>query len=145
MIHLAREGAVATAAVGVALLTVCAAPLGQGQNDLPRVPPGMMTFVAEPPPTRLHAGLPVPIKIADATPIYPPSARAAGIAGDVVLEIVIDARGRVRVERVLRSIPALDQAAIDAVTQWRFAPVRIDGAPHAVTMPVTVNFRLRGR
>jgi protein TonB len=43
---------------------------------------------------------------------------------------------------VLRSVLFLDQAALDAVRQWRFTPTRLNGEPVAVIMTVTVNFRL---
>jgi protein TonB len=43
---------------------------------------------------------------------------------------------------VFRSIPRLDQAAIDAVRQWVFTPTRLDGQPVPVAMTVTVAFSL---
>jgi TonB family protein len=42
--------------------------------------------------------------------------------------------------RVLRSIPVFDQAAIDAVTQWKFEPTALNGAPVEVEMLVFINF-----
>jgi TonB family protein len=45
--------------------------------------------------------------------------------------------------RCLRSQPLLDQAAIDAVSQWRFTPTTLNGIPVEVKMTVTVNFSLR--
>ncbi len=44
---------------------------------------------------------------------------------------------------VLRSVPLLDEAALQAVRQWRYTPTRLNGAPVAVVMTVTVNFQLR--
>ena len=44
--------------------------------------------------------------------------------------------------RVLRSIPLLDQAALDAVRQWEFAPTRLNGAAVPVIMTVTIQFSL---
>jgi protein TonB len=41
---------------------------------------------------------------------------------------------------VLRSIPLLDHAALDAVQQWEFEPTLLNGAPIAVVMTVTVQF-----
>jgi protein TonB len=41
---------------------------------------------------------------------------------------------------VLRSVPLLDQAALDAVKQWQFTPTLLNGAPVQVIMTVTVNF-----
>jgi protein TonB len=45
---------------------------------------------------------------------------------------------------VLRGIPLLDDAAADAVRQWRYTPTLLNGVPVAVVMTVTVNFRLGG-
>jgi periplasmic protein TonB len=78
-------------------------------------------------------------------PEYPRQARAREIEGQVVLEIVLDRNGRIEQEvRVLRSIPALDTAAITAVRQWKFRPAR-DRAGNAVrvVMEVPVRFVLR--
>src|SRR5690606_33862188 len=59
------------------------------------------------------------------------------------LEIGIDTEGRVDTVVVRRSIPELDQAAINAVRQWRFVPARIGGVPTPVTVMVSVDFSLR--
>jgi len=67
----------------------------------------------------------------------------ARVAGMVVLEATIDARGKVVDVRVLRSVPLLDQAAIDAVRQWEFTPTRLNGMAVPVVLTVTVNFTLR--
>jgi protein TonB len=44
--------------------------------------------------------------------------------------------------RVLRSIPLLDQAALEAVKQWEFTPTTLNGVPVPVIMTVTVQFTL---
>jgi protein TonB len=49
----------------------------------------------------------------------------------------------VAIARVLRSIPALDEAALSAVSRWQFTPTVVNGAPVAVLMTVTVNFTLQ--
>ena len=84
-----------------------------------------------------------PRKIADATPMYPAVARTARVEGVVILEAVIDAAGRVESVRVLRSIPLLDQAAVEAVRQWIYTPTLLNGVPVPVIMTVTVNFTLQ--
>jgi periplasmic protein TonB len=84
-----------------------------------------------------------PQKVADVAPIYPPIALASGIAGVVMLEAVIAADGSVREVHVLRSIPLLDAAAVEAVRQWRFTPTLLNGEPVPVVMTVTVAFRRR--
>ena len=94
-------------------------------------------------PVRLHSGITAPVKIAGASPAYPAIAQRARIEGVVILEAVIDAQGRVESATVLRSIPLLDQAAVDAVRQWRFTPARLNGGAVPVVMTVTVHFTLR--
>ena len=64
------------------------------------------------------------------------------MSGFVILEALIDEQGQVRDARVLRSIPLLDQAAVDAVRQWRFTPTVLNGQVIPIVMSVTVNFRL---
>ena len=60
-----------------------------------------------------------------------------------MLEATIDVRGQVDAIRVLKSPPLLDQAAIDAVRQWRFTPTLLNGVPVPVIMTVTVNFAIQ--
>jgi periplasmic protein TonB len=60
----------------------------------------------------------------------------------VILEAVIGEDGEVRDVRVLRSIPLLDQAAIDAVQQWTFTPTLLNGERIPIVMTVTVMFTL---
>jgi TonB family protein len=75
-------------------------------------------------------------------PQYPPDARAAGLKGAVVAEIVIDASGNVTDTKVIQSIPLLDDAALQAVQNWHYAPTVVNGQPVPVRMNVTVNFTL---
>jgi protein TonB len=60
----------------------------------------------------------------------------------VILDCLVTPEGKVTEIRVLRGIPLLDAAAIDAVRQWEYTPTLIDGKPVPVIMTVTVNFRL---
>lgn len=96
-------------------------------------------------PMRLHQGMKAPYKIVDVAPEYPAVAQRAHVEGVVILEAVIDAQGRVASVRVLRSIVLLDEAALDAVKQWRFTPALLNAEPVPVVMTVTVNFTLEGR
>ncbi len=114
---------------------------GLAGHGVPPPPPP----VAPPPPIRLHFGVTPPRKIVDVSPAYPAVARSARVEGVVILEAVIDAQGRVESVRVLRSIPTLEQVAVDAVRQWRFTPALLNGEPVPVVMTVTVNFMLQGR
>lgn len=73
-------------------------------------------------------------------PVYPPIALSAHISGIVILETVIGENGTVDDVRVLRSVPLLDQAAIDAVRKWTFTPTLLNGQPVPIVMTVTVAF-----
>ena len=89
---------------------------------------------------RVGGNIKTPTKIKDVRPVYPELALAAKVSGVVILEVRIGPDGTVEDARVLRSIPLLDQAALDAVMQWRFVPTRLNGQPVPVMMTVTVNF-----
>jgi TonB family protein len=91
---------------------------------------------------RVGGNIRPPTKIKDVRPVYPPEAQAARVRGLVIIEARIGADGSVEDARVLRSIPLLDQAAVDAVMQWRFTPTLLNGKAVPVVMTVTVNFAL---
>ena len=74
---------------------------------------------------------------------YPPEAAAAGIQGNVQAEIVINESGDVTDAKVVRSIPMLDEAALQAVRNWHFAPTMVNGQSVPVRMVVTVTFTTR--
>lgn len=92
---------------------------------------------------RVGGNVRVPVKIKDVRPAYPPDAQAAKIQGVVIIEMRIDEQGRVADARVLRSIPELDPAALDAVRQWEFVPTLMNGVPTPVIMVATVQFSLK--
>jgi TonB family protein len=78
-----------------------------------------------------------------ANPEYPPEARVAGARGIVILEIVIDAQGRVSSVEVVRSVPPFDEAAMTAVRQWEYEVTRVDGRPVPVRLTVPITFALK--
>ena len=84
-----------------------------------------------------------PKKIKDVTPVYPAAAKSAKVAGVVIIEATIGGDGKVIAAKVLRSVPMLDQAALDAVRQWEYTPTLLNGAPVPVVMTVTINFKLQ--
>jgi periplasmic protein TonB len=85
-----------------------------------------------------------PVVVERTDPVYPIQARLNEIEGDVVLEVVIDEQGNmVGPIRVEKSIPLLDNAAIEALKQWRFAPARDrNGKPLRVILDVPLRFVL---
>src|SRR5262245_38907422 len=80
------------------------------------LPPGMQIYgdyvYTETLPEAIHV----------VTPEYPPAARAAHIDGTVLIQVLVDAKGRVVETMIVKSIPALDHAADDAVRKYVFRP-----------------------
>ena len=73
-------------------------------------------------------------------PEYPPAARAAGVAGIVVVRITIDEYGNVISAQAVSGPPALHQASVNAALMAKFAPTSLVGEPVQVTGVVTYNF-----
>jgi TonB family protein len=84
----------------------------------------------------------IPQRLVHAQPVYPPIAKTGRVQGTVDLSIVIDAFGNVERANVVRSIPQLDNAAIDAVRKWKYSPTVVNGVAVPVTMVVHVTFAL---
>jgi protein TonB len=95
-------------------------------------------------PVRVGGKISEPKKLRNIAPVYPEVAKSARIQGVVVLEATIDPSGRVDNVRVLRGIPMLNEAAMDAVKKWVYSPTLLNGTPVPVIMTVTVNFTLAG-
>jgi len=115
-----------------------------GTDNIEQViaPPPVMPQA--PPTAPLHVGGAVrpPVRTRHADPVYSPIALAARIQGIVIIEATIGADGRVINARILRSVPLLDQSALDAVRQWEYTPTMLNGVPVPVIMTVTVQFTL---
>jgi protein TonB len=75
-------------------------------------------------------------------PVYPDLAAQAHVQGIVILEVLVDDEGVPSTVNVLRSVPLLESAAIDAVRQWRWNPYRLLDIAVPFWVTVTVNFRL---
>jgi TonB family protein len=75
-------------------------------------------------------------------PAYPDLAVEARVQGVVILEVLVGADGVPRDVEVLRSIPLLEAAAIEAVSAWRWNPYVMLGRPVPFRVTVTVSFRL---
>jgi TonB family protein len=81
-----------------------------------------------------------PIKTVDVMPQYPRLAQEIRASGQVMLELLLDETGTVVRARVTRSIPTLDQAALDCVMQWKFTPATANGTPVPIRLMASVNF-----
>jgi TonB family protein len=95
-----------------------------------------------PGPYRVGQGIEPPRKIKHVDPIYPAGALAIRALGTVVVEATVGADGKVHEARIVHSIASLDQAALDAVRQWEFAPSRLNGVPVAVIVTILVQFAI---
>ena len=82
--------------------------------------------------------------VAGLSPGYPDEARSDGIEGDVRLELVVGVSGAVESARVVQGAGhGLDESALRAIRQFRFAPATKDGHPVRVRMGWSMQFRLR--
>ncbi len=93
-------------------------------------------------PVRVGGEVAPPRLVHRVEPVYPPNAVTSRIEGIVVVEATVDEQGVVQSVRVLRSIGPLDQAAIDAVRQWRYSPLRVNDESAQFVITVNVTFRL---
>lgn len=95
-------------------------------------------------PYRPGSGVEPPRLLKEVRADYTDEARRSNIEGEVVLEIVVRRDGTVGDVRILQRLGSgLDQRAIQAVRQWRFAPARLKGAAVDVIVEVAVEFKLR--
>jgi protein TonB len=106
------------------------------------VPPDDAAGRGVPAAVRVGGTIREPRKLKQVNPMYPEIAKQARVQGVVILECTISPQGNVSSVRVLRGIPLLDAAAVDAVRQWVYSPTLLNGVPVPVIMTVTVNFKL---
>jgi TonB family protein len=78
----------------------------------------------------------------EVAPIYPVMARNQHVSGDVVIDALIDANGRVTTMKVISGPALLHQAAKDALKQWKYQPASLDGKPVSMHLTVTLQFRM---
>jgi protein TonB len=95
-------------------------------------------------PYRPGSGVTPPRLLKEVRADYTDEARRANITGEVVLEIVVRRDGSVGDVRILQRLGSgLDQRAVNAVRQWRFAPATLKGTAVDVIVEVAVEFKLR--
>jgi TonB family protein len=97
-------------------------------------------------PSRIRVGgdIEAPNRITKVQPIYPESARSAGVSGTVILHAIISMEGKPLSLRVMNSQidPDLARSAVEAVSQWRYSPTLLNGEPIEVDTTIMVNFSL---
>ena len=106
---------------------------------------GLLGGPPPPPPVRvvrIGGQIIAPKLVKKVPPVYPPLATQGRISGIVILEAQVDVNGRVKTAKILRGHPIFDEAAVAAVTQWRYKPLLLNGEPTEFILTVTVFFNV---
>jgi protein TonB len=117
------------------------------------VPGGLVTENPPPPPpppapaskgpVRVGGQIREPQLLRRVEPAYHPLAVRANVTGTVILEAIVDKEGRVSDVKVLRSAHRLlDDAAVEALRQWHYAPLVLNGIPERFVLTVVLSFNL---
>jgi protein TonB len=80
--------------------------------------------------------------VSKVTPLYPVDAKKAGVSGTVVLGAIIGTDGTVKELHVVSGPEPLQQAALDAVRQWRYRPYLLNDEPVEVRTTINIIFTL---
>jgi TonB family protein len=97
---------------------------------------------APPPPTK-GGQLQQPKLLASVAAVYPPLARARRVQGDVVVDALIDATGKVTATKIITGNPLLQSAAADSVRLWKYQPAHLNGEAIPFHINVTITFHLQ--
>jgi len=126
-------------------------PGGVAGGSMGGVLGGVIGGMAPPPPKPRATG---PVKVGGnvqaariinrPNPVYPPLARQTRINGTVRLHAIISKDGTIQQLEVISGHPLLQQAALDAVRQWRYQPTLLNGEPVEVDTTIDVIFSLSG-
>ena len=80
--------------------------------------------------------------LSEVAPVYPIMAKNQHVTGDVVIDALIDANGRVTTMKVISGPALLHQSAKDALRQWKYQPASLDGKPVPMHLTVKLQFRM---
>jgi TonB family protein len=76
-------------------------------------------------------------------PVYPAFAKTQHVSGDVRVDALVDAEGRVTTMKIVSGPAMLHLAAMDALRQWKYQPATLDGKAVSMHLTVTIQFRLQ--
>ncbi len=83
--------------------------------------------------------VPAPVRRVD--PVYPPDAVENNIEGTVIIQLTVDEKGNVSQYKIVSGgHKLLNNAAVDAVKQWKYAPYVKEGRPQPVRFSVVLDF-----
>ncbi len=123
---------------GIAMGGVLQHLIQKEPSELPALQPPVKRV-----PVRVGGSLQESKCIFRVSPVYPDLARRTRTTGTVVLEATIDEEGNISELKILSGHPFLNDAALDAVRQWKYSPTVLNGEPVPVQAQVTVIFSLR--
>ncbi len=135
-------------AVGVTGGVPGGVPGGQAGGVLGGIMGGVTGANVPPPPkepqrrTRVGGNVQAAKLITQIRPVYPPLAKQARIQGTVKLQAIIAKDGTIMQLEILSGHPLLQQAALQAVSQWRYQPTLLNGEPVEVITTIDVVFTL---
>lgn len=110
----------------------------------PPPPPPPPAAVVARAPVRIGGQITAPALLHRVEPIYPDVAAIAHLTGMVILEATVDTEGCVESVRILRARHLLlDSASRDALLQWRYSPLVLNGIPTPFVLTVTFNFSVK--
>lgn len=95
-----------------------------------------------PKPTDEYLVSEMPVLLSEIRPVYPKEAKDKGVEGSVVLDVLIDERGKVRQLNVIEGLDIFRSSALDAMKKFLFQPALVDGKPVAVRIRYSIKFKL---
>jgi periplasmic protein TonB len=106
---------------------------------------GLPTSLPPPPAqvVRIGGKIAPPRIVRKVEPVYPNLAAAARLGAIVVVEAEVDVHGVVKSVKVLSGHPLFDEPAMEAVRQWRYQPLLLNGEPTGFILSVVITFNLR--
>jgi general secretion pathway protein A len=118
---------------------------GASLNDGLLANPGDNSGPAAPPPAAPSRGgqLQPPKLVSSPPPTYPSQARSQQVQGNVVIDALVDATGKVTAVKVISGPVVFQAAAMAALRGWMYEPARLNGEPIAIHTTVNIDFRLR--
>lgn len=111
-----------------------------GKTSKPPAAPASAPPTPAPPPAPkiVHD----PKLMSSVRPVYPLAAKQANVQGSVTITATVDENGKVVSAKALNGPLLLRAAAVDSVSQWKYAPGTLDGKPVASQVTVSVEFRM---
>ena len=96
-------------------------------------------------PVRIGGQVSAPALLKRVEPVYPAIAQLAAIDGIVILDAIVDEHGRIQSLKVLRGHPLLAKAAVEAVEQWEYEPLKLNGTPTPFELTVSLWFHFEDK